>query len=76
MHQSNVSKWILLATCLIAILAGIFQIGKLLGLAIYSNAFSVNSIEIWQVGLISSGIWGVFEFVRTMKKLQTSPKYN
>ncbi|MDO6642120.1 hypothetical protein Q4557_19400 [Shewanella sp. 5_MG-2023] len=76
MHQSNFSTWVLLAICLIATLAGIFQIGKLIGLAIYSNSFSVNSIEIWQVGLISSGIWGVFEFVRTMKKLKTSPKYN
>ncbi len=76
MHQSNFSKWVLLAICLIAALAGIFQIGKLLGLAIYSNSFSVNSIEIWQVGLITSGIWGASEFVRTMKKLKTSPKYN
>ncbi len=76
MHQSNFSKWILLAICLIATLAGIFQIGKLLGLAIYSNSFSVNSIEIWQLGLVSSGVWGVFEFVRTMKKLKTSSKYN
>ena len=76
MHQSNFSKWFLLAICLIATLAGIFQIGKLVGLAVYSNDFSVNSIEIWQVGLISSGVWGVFEFVRTMKKLKASPKYN
>jgi hypothetical protein len=75
-HQSNFLKWALLAVCLIATLAGVFQIAKLLGLAIYSNSFSVNSVEIWQVGLISSGIWGVFEFVRTVKKLKTSPKYN
>jgi len=75
-HQSNFLKWALLAVCLIATLAGVFQIGNLLGLAIYSNNFSVNSIEIWQVGLISSGIWGAFEFVRTMKKLKVSPKYN
>lgn len=76
MHQSNFLKWVLLAICLIAILAGVFQIGKLVGLALYSNDFSVTSIKIWQVGLISSGIWGVFEFVRTMKKLKVSPKYN
>jgi hypothetical protein len=75
-HQSNFSKWVLLAICLIAALAGIFQIGKLLGLAIYSTSFSVNSIEIWQVGLISTGIWGVFEFLRTMIKLKTPPKYH
>jgi hypothetical protein len=75
-HQSNLFKWVLLTICLIATLAGIFQIGKLIALAIYSNDFSVNSIEIWQVGLISSGIWGAFEFVRTMKKLKVSPKYN
>jgi hypothetical protein len=75
-HQSNFLKWVLLAICLIATLAGIFQIGKLVGLAIYSNDFSVNSIELWQVGLISSGVWGAFEFVRTMKKLKASPKYN
>ena len=76
MHQSKFLKWVLLAICLIATLVGIFHIGKLVGLAIYSNDFSVNSIEIWQVGLISSGIWGAFEFVRTMKKLKVSPKYN
>jgi len=74
--QSNFLKWVLLAICLIATLAGIFQIGKLVGLAIYSNDFSVNSIEIWQVGLISSGVWGAFEFIRTMRKLKASPKYN
>ncbi len=76
MHQSNFFKWFLLVICLLAILAGLFQLGKLVGLAIYSDSFSFNSIEIWQVGLISSGIWGVFEFFRTMKKLKISPKYN
>ncbi|ASP49765.1 hypothetical protein [Cognaticolwellia beringensis] len=76
MHQSNFSKWFLLVICLIASLAGIFQIGKLIGLAIYSSDFGVNSIGIWQVGLISSGVWGVSEFVRTMRKLKISPKYN
>lgn len=73
MHQSNFFKWVLLAIFFIVALAGIFQIGKLVGLALYSNDFSVNSIEIWQVGLISSGIWGAFEFVRTMIKLKDSP---
>ena len=76
MHQSNILKWFLLAICLIATLAGVFQIGKLIGLAIYSDNFNANSVQIWQVGLISSGVWGVFEFVRTMKKLKASPKYN
>jgi hypothetical protein len=75
-HQSSFSKWFLLAICLIVSLAGIFQIGKLIGLAIYSNDFGVNSIEIWQIGLISSGVWGISEFVRTIKKLKVSPKYN
>ena len=76
MHQSSFSKWFLLAIFLIVSLAGIFQIGKLIGLAIYSNDFGVNSIEIWQIGLISSGVWGISEFVRTIKKLKVSPKYN
>jgi len=75
-NQSNFLKWILLAICLMATLVGIFQIGKLVGLAVYSNDFSVNSIEIWQVGLISLGVWGAFEFVRTTKKLKVSAKYN
>jgi len=71
LHQSNFLKWVLLAICLIAILAGVFQIGKLVCLALYSNDFSVASIKIWQVGLISSGIWGVFEFVRNHEKIES-----
>lgn len=73
MRQSNFSTWFLLTICLIATLAGLFQIGQLVAFAIYSDNFTVNSIEIWQVGLISLGVWGVFEFVRTMKKLNSSP---
>lgn len=73
MRQSNFSKWFLLFICLIAALAGIFQLGQLVAFAIYSNNFTVNSIEIWLVGLISSGVWAVFEFVRTIKKLNTTP---
>jgi len=69
-HKSNFSKWSLLVICLILSLAGVFQIGQLIGLAVYSNEFSINSIHIWQVGLISSGIWAISEFVRTTKKLK------
>ncbi len=73
MRQSNFSTWFLLTICLIATLVGLFQIGQLVAFAIYSDSFTVISIEIWQVGLISLGVWGVFEFVRTMKKLNSSP---
>ncbi len=73
MRQSNFSKYFLLSICLIAVLAGTFQLGQLVAFAVYSNDFTVNSIEIWQVGLISSAVWAVFEFVRTIKKLNTTP---
>lgn len=73
MQQSNFSTWFLLTICLIATLAGVFQIGQLVAFAVYSDNFAVNSIEIWQMGLISLGVWGGFELVRTMKKLNTSP---
>ncbi|MEZ9197685.1 hypothetical protein [Shewanella sp. 10N.286.54.B9] len=74
MHQSNFSKWALLVFCSIVSLVGIFQFGQLIGLAIFSSDFSVNSIQVWQVGLIGSGIWGGSEFVRTIKKLKASPR--
>ncbi|WP_199611046.1 hypothetical protein [Flocculibacter collagenilyticus] len=76
MHQLRFAKWPLLSISLILALAGIFQIGKLIGLAVYSSDFSLNSISIWQVGLISSGIWGISEFTRTIKKLKKSPQYS
>jgi len=75
-QQSTVFYWCLLSLCLIVSIAGIYQLGHLIGLALYSNSFSINSIGIWQIGLISSGVWGVSEFVRTIKKLKVSPKYN
>ncbi len=56
MRQSNFSTWFLLTICLIATLVGLFQIGQLVAFAIYSDNFTVNSIEIWQVGLISLGV--------------------
>jgi hypothetical protein len=66
-HKSNFSKWFLLVICLILSLVGIFQTGQLIGLAVYSSEFSINSIQIWQVGLIGSGVWAISEFVRTSK---------
>jgi hypothetical protein len=72
-HQSTVLTGFLLIICSIVSLVGIFQLDQLIGLAIYSNDFSVNLIETWQVGLIGAGIWGVSEFVRTIKKLKNTP---
>jgi hypothetical protein len=66
-HKANFSKWFLLVICLILSLVGIFQTGQLIGLAVYSSEFSINSIQIWQVGLIGSGVWAISEFVRTSK---------
>ena len=51
MRQSNFSTWFLLTICLIATLVGLFQIGQLVAFAIYYDNFTVNSIEVWQVGL-------------------------
>ncbi len=75
-NRSTFFNLCLLSVYLIFAIAGIFQFGHLIGLAVYSQHFSFDSITLLQVGLISSGSWGVFEFIRTIKKLTTKAKYN
>ena len=76
MRKAIFLKWSMLGICLFIALAAIFQIGRLVGLTIYSNDFTINSIEIWQTGLISAGICAVFEFISIMKKLKVSHKHS
>ena len=58
-----------LASSIILTIAGVFQFGHLIGLAVYSPHFSFDSITLLQVGLISSGVWGLNTFIKIMKKL-------
>jgi len=69
-------NWLWLRIFSIATVAGIFQLGHLMGLAAYSNDFSFNSVSILQLGLICSGICGVSELVRAIYKMKVSYQYN
>ena len=74
--KSKYFNWGLIIICAVLSVIGIFQLGHLVGLAIYSVEFSFSSITMLQVGLISAGIWAISEFVRSIKKLKTESMYN
>ncbi|MBO1897422.1 hypothetical protein HNW13_016930 [Shewanella sp. BF02_Schw] len=75
-YQKNFFNWLWLSIFSIAIVAGIFQLGHLIGLVAYSNDFSFNSVSILQLGLICSGICGVFWLVRAINKMKISHQYS
>jgi hypothetical protein len=75
-QKSTIFYWVIVLICLIVILVGVYQLGNIIGSALYSSSFSFESISIWQIGLIGSGVCGVFEFIRTIKKLKVSQQYN
>mgnify|MGYP000336075907 CR=1 FL=1 len=67
-------NWLLLLVCAFAAIAGLVQLSYLLGFSLYSNDFNLNSITIFQVCIISLGIWGASEFLRTTKKIKLASK--
>ncbi len=48
---------------------GLFQLGKIMGSAAYSDAFRFEQISLMQIGLICSGIFGFYLFVSNLKRL-------
>jgi len=74
--QRNNVNWLLLIISLFVASVGIFQLGYIVGAASFSSDFSVNQIGLLQIGLVSSGVWGVSEFVRNIKKLNIASKSN
>ncbi len=72
--QSNNVNWLLLIISMFVASVGIFQLGYIIGAASFSNDFSFNQVGLLQIGLIGSGIWGVSEFVRSLKKLKAVSK--
>ena len=74
--KSKYLSWGLIIICAVLSVIGIFQLGYLIGLAIYSIEFSFSSVTMLQVSLISTGILAISEFVRSIKKLKTEPMYN
>lgn len=70
--QESFYNWFWLGVFSTAALVGLFQFGHLLGLAAYSNDFRFNSVSLFQIGLICSGICGVSGLVRTINKMKLS----
>jgi len=68
--------WFLLVVCAILAIAGVFQLGHLIGHLLYSTDYDFSSITITQVGFISLGTWAISEFVITCKKLSVASLYN
>lgn len=68
--NSNTIYWLLVITCIVAIIPGIFQLGYLTSLFLYSSEINLSSITFLQVGLMSLSFWGAFELSRTLKKIQ------
>ncbi len=60
-------NWLFLLLCGLLALAGIFQLGYLGALSLYSTNFTLNTIDVWQVVLIVSGGWGIFGFMRAIQ---------
>jgi hypothetical protein len=75
-NQRNSVNWLLLIISLLVASVGIFQLGYIIGAASFSSDFSFNQIGLLQIGLICSGIWGVSEFIRNLKKLNIASKTN
>jgi len=72
--KSNNVNWLLLIISMLVGSVGIFQLGYIIGAASFSSGFSFNQVDLSQIGLIGSGIWGVSEFARRLKKLKAVSK--
>ena len=69
LYRSLFSEYFLLVVYAVLATIGIFQAGYLIGLAAYSDTFSVSSLNLLQVSLLGLGSWGAFELIRMLKKV-------
>ena len=49
---------------------GLFQLGKVIGSAAFSDTFSFEQVSLMQIGLICSGVFGFYLFLLNLKKLK------
>lgn len=62
--------WMQVLLGLVFALVGLFQLGSIIGAATFSQVFNIEQISLIQIGLISSGIFGGYLFISTLKKLK------